>query len=204
MKKSPEEYHVFLKLHEAFIKMCDVSIKTLEIIEQDKETDSGSIPILRNQMETLVIENLSFFQDKAFIETIQGDKVVKQGKKEKIEVSIGDKTQISGNFVVANSISDSFNKLETSDINKELKNALAELSLAVDNMMEHLPKDDAEDVAEDLNSLINQATRENPKRKRWSVSVGGLSEAAEKIGRVGAPVLELVSKIVPLLSAISI
>lgn len=204
MSQPPEEYRVFLKLHEAFIKMCDVSIKTLEIIEQDKETGSDNVPSLRNQMETLVIENLSLFQDKAFIETTQGDKIVKQGIQEKITVNIGDKAQISGNFVVAKSIESSFNKLEASDINKELKDLLVELSLAVGKIIEHLPEDEGEDVAEDLDSLINQAAHEKPKQKWWSVSIDGLSKAAEKTGEIGAPVLELVSKIVPILSDVSI
>jgi len=200
MSQPPEQYFVFLKLHEAFIKMCDVSIKTLEIMDQEKDIDSE----LKSKMESLVIENLNLFQGRAFIENIQGDKVMSQNKGDKIELHIGDNAHISGNLVVAKSISNSFNKVESSDLTHELKELLKELSTEVGKMLEHLPKDEAEDVAEDLETLVDKTTCEKPKQKWWSVSIDGLTKAAEHLGKVGAPVLELIGKIFPLLIKISV
>ncbi|MBI4849573.1 MAG: hypothetical protein HY808_13560 [Nitrospirae bacterium] len=203
MSQMPEQYHIFVKLHEAFLRMCDVSIKTLEIIEREKGMDTAYLPNLRRQMENLVIGNLNLFQDKVFIEKTQGDKIMNQSREENIEIRIGDKAHISGGFVVAKSIENSFNKVASSDLADELKELLQKLSIEIGKIIEHLPKDEAEDVAEDLSTLIDKATSEKPKRKWWSVSIDGLSKAAEKLGKVGMPVLELVGKIVPLLERIS-
>lgn len=200
MSQPPEQYFVFLKLHEAFIKMCDVSIKTLEIMEQDKDIDSN----LKSKMENLVIENLNLFQGKAFIENIQGDKIMSQNKGDKFEVRIGDNANISGNLVVAKSISNSFNKVESSDLTHELKELLKELSVEVGKITEHLSKDEAENIADDLETLIDKTTCEKPKQKWWSVSIEGLTKAAENLGKVGTPVLELIGKVVPLLIKISV
>lgn len=203
MSQTPEQYHVFIKLHEAFLRMCDVSIKTLEIIEREKGMDTANLPNLKSQMENLIIENLNLFQDKAFIENIQGDKIMNQDKEDKIEIQIGDNAHISGGFVVAKSIESSFNKVASSELTNELKDLLKELSIEIGKIIEHLPKDEAEDVVEDLETLIEKTTCEKPKRKWWSVSIDGLSKAAENLGKVGMPVLELIGKIVPLLNKIS-
>lgn len=204
MSQTPEQYHVFLKVHEAFLKMCEVSIKTLEIIEQENKIDTATISEEQGNMAKLVIETLNLFQDQAFVETIQGDKVVKQNKGDKIELHIGDGANISGNLVVAKSISNSFNKVDTSDLTHELKELLKELSIEIGKMTEHLSKDEAEEVADDLETLIDKTTCEKPKQKWWSVSINGLTKAAENLGKVGAPVLELIGKIVPLLIKISV
>lgn len=203
MSQIPERYYVFLKLHEAFIKMCDVSMKTLEVLDREKGVTSADLLNLRSQAGKLVIESLNLFQDKAYIETVLGDKIMSQGKQENTEITIGDNAQFFGDFVVAKSIENSFNKVIASELSDELKGLLKELSVAVSRIIEHLPKDEAQDVAEDLDTLINQATREKPKRKWWSVSVDGLSKAAEKLGKIGMPVLEIIGKIVPLLEKIS-
>jgi hypothetical protein len=200
MSQTPEQYYVFLKLHEAFIKMCDVSIKTLESMEQKEGIDSN----IKSQMENLVIENLNLFQDKAFIENIQGDKIMQHKKEEKIEILFGDNAHISGDFIVAKSIENSFNKVTASDLTNELKELLKELSIEVGKLTEHLPKDEAENIADDLDTLVEKTTCEKPKRKWWSVSIDGLTKAAENLGKVGEPVLELISKIVPLLMKISV
>ena len=200
MSQTPEQYHVFLKVHEAFIKMCEVSIKTLEIIEQDNKTNSVALPEEPGNMAKLVIETLNLFQDKVFVEQIEGDKIMtKKVEKDKIEISIGDDAHISGEFVVAKSIEKSFNRINSSDMSDELKQLLRELTVAVENMIEHLAEDYKEDVKEDLENLINQSTREKPKQKWWSVSIDGLNKAAGKLGEVGAPVLELIGKILPIL-----
>jgi hypothetical protein len=203
MSQIPEQYYVFLKLHEAFIKMCDVSIKTLEIIDKEKGVTSADLLNLQSQAGKLVIESLNLFQDKAYIETILGDKIMNQGKQENVEISIGNNAQFSGDFVIAKSIEKSFNKVVSSGLNDELKELLKELSNAVSKVIENLPQDEAQDVVEDLDTLIDQATREKPKRKWWSVSIDGLSKAAEKLGKIGMPILEIIGKIVPLLEKIS-
>jgi hypothetical protein len=130
---------------------------------------------------------------------IQGDYVM--GDK-KIEILVEDAT-ISGDFVVADSIKDSFNKLVSSNAPNELKDLLKDLSIAVGKMIEALPKDEGKRVARALDTLIDEATSEKPQRRWWEVSIEGVTKAAKSVGEIGKPVLELVGKIVPLLARIS-
>lgn len=201
MSQIPEQYYLVIKMQEAYIKLCEISMKTLESME--KETNSDDSLNLKNQMEKLVIENFNLFQDKTFIENIQGDKIMSQDKKDNVEIKFGDNAHISGDFVVAKSIENSFNKVTNSDLTSELKEFLKELSIEVGKMAEHLSQDEAKDVTEDLETLIDKTTCEKPKRKWWSVSIDGLTKAAENLGKIGEPVLELIRKIVPLLVKIS-
>lgn len=197
-----ERYYLIMKMQENYIKLCELSIKSLESME--KESDSTDSPNLKSQMEKLVIENLNLFQDKAFIENIQGDKVMSQEKKDNIEIQIGNNANISGNFVVAKTIENSFNKIDSSDLTNDIKELLKQLSTEVTKMTEHLSDEEAKDIADDLETLIDKTTCEKPKRKWWSVSIDGLTKAAENLGKVGEPVLELLSKIAPLLIKISV
>ena len=198
MSQIPEQYYLVIKMQEAYIKLCEISMKTLETM--DKETSSEDSVKLRQ----FVIENLNFFQDKAFIENIQGDKIVSQDNRENIEVRLGNNAHISGDLIVAKSIENSFNKVANSDLENELKDLLKELSIEIGKMMEHLPQDEREEVKDDLETLIDKTTCEKPKRKYWSVSIYGLTKAAENLGKIGAPVLELIGKIVPFLIKISV
>lgn len=204
MSQTPEQFYLILKISETNSKICDLQQKMLEIISRDKEPTTADLLNLQNQAGKVVIESLNLFQDKAYIETILGDKIMNQGKQENIEISIGNNAQFSGDFVVAKSIENSFNKVANSDLENELKNLLKELSVEVGKMMEHLPQKEGKDVKEDLETLIDKTTCENPKRKYWSVSIDGLTKAAENLGKLGVPVLELVGKIVPFLIKISV
>jgi hypothetical protein len=148
------------------------------------------------EMQHIIIKEL-IMGDKIEGDFIAGD--------QKMEVLLGDNATIYGDFVVANSIKNSFNKAHSSDMSNELlKDLLKELSIAVGKMSEKLPQEGAVDVAEDLETLVEQATRDKPKQKWWSVSIEGLTKAAENIGKVGEPVLNIISQIVPLLEKISV
>jgi len=125
-------------------------------------------------------------------DTIMGDK--------KVEVSVGDGTTIHGDFVVANSIKDSFNRVDSAEIPGNLKKSLKALSIAVGKMSEKLPKDDAEKVARDLETLTSEAISEKPRQKWWELSIEGLKEAAKNVGEIGKPVIELATNIAIILS----
>lgn len=118
----------------------------------------------------------------------------------KIEVTLGDGTTIHGDFVVANSIKDSFNKVEKADVPYELKSLLKDLTKSVAAMSERLPKETAGQVARDLETLTAEATSKTPRKQWWELSVEGLTKAAKDIGEIGKPVLELAAKIVAILT----
>jgi hypothetical protein len=116
-----------------------------------------------------------------------------------ILVKVGDGTVIEGNLVVANSIKDSFNKVATSNSPNELKSLLIDLARAVGKMVGEMPSAKGEEVARDLDSLTSEATSKNPRRRWWELSVEGLTNAAQTVGAIGKPVLEILAKLVPLL-----
>jgi len=202
MSQISERYYLIMKMQENYIKLCELSMKSLEVMEKESESTESSD--IKSQMQQLVIENLNLFQGNVSVESIQGDKIMSQTKKDNIEVQLGNNAHISGDFIVAKSIDNSFNKISSSGLSDELKILLKELSIEVGKMVEHLPKDEAEEIAEDFDTLSNQVISEKPKRKWWSVSIDGLTKAAENLGKIGTPVLELISKIVPLLVKISV
>jgi hypothetical protein len=68
-------------------------------------------------------------------------------------------------------------------------------------LAKELPKDQAEEVAEDMKVLVEQATREKPNPKWYNVSIEGLIAAAQNLGNVGEPVIELAGKVLALLAA---
>ncbi len=97
-------------------------------------------------------------------------------------VQLGDGTIIHGDFVVATKIRDSFNKVESSNSSDNLKELLKELTISVAKMSEQLPKEQAEQVANDLQSFTNEAISEKPRQKWWQLSSEGIKDAAKTIG----------------------
>jgi hypothetical protein len=116
----------------------------------------------------------------------------------KIDVKLGDGTTIHGDFVVANSIKDSFNKVATSEVSDNLKDLLKDLTRQVGLMTQSLPVDKSKQAARDLETLTAEVTSKTPRTQWWQLSLAGL-EAAIAVGEVGKPVLEIAEKIVPLL-----
>lgn len=121
----------------------------------------------------------------------------------KIDVKLGDNAVIHGDFVVANSIKNSFNQADSAAISDDLKTTLKNLAIAVGKMSEGLPDAQAKEAARDLETLTGEATSSSPRRRWWELSIEGLKKAAQDVGEIGKPVLELASQIVPLLLAAS-
>jgi polyhydroxyalkanoate synthesis regulator phasin len=179
----------------------DILMKVLEIIEQEQ---AG---YLTAEQAGVFVEKFTgiLVQQQTHIEKVEGDNIMgnKPTGEQKIEVLLENAT-IYGDFAVAHSIKDSFNKITASAVSNELKELIKELAVAVGKMTQEMPKEQAEDVAEDLKNLVEQATREKPKRKWWSVSVAGLTQAAKNIGKIGEPVMDILERTVPLLIKVSV
>lgn len=145
-------------------------------------------------LERYHIENANIVCEK--IESLHAETV----NMTKIDVTLGDGTTIHGDFVVANSIKDSFNKVEKADVPNELKSLLKDLAKSIATMSERLPKETAGQVARDLETLTAEATSKTPRKQWWELSVEGLTKVAKDIGEIGKPVLELAAKIVAILT----
>ena len=110
---------------------------------------------------------------------------------------------IHGDFVVANKIKDSFNKVNSSNVSNNLKEMLKNLATEVGKISEQLPKEQAEQVANDLHALTNEATSEKPRKKWWQLRADGIKEAAESAGEIGKTALEILKGLIPVLAAIA-
>ena len=123
----------------------------------------------------------------------------------KIGTQLNDGSIVYGNVtgVVAEKINESFNKVESSNLSDNLKEILKNLTAEVGKMSEHLPKDQAEQIANDLQSLTNEATSKKPRKKWWELSAEGIKDAAKSVGEVGKTALMLLKDLIPILTKIS-
>ena len=118
-----------------------------------------------------------------------------------IEGNVEGSNIISGNNnVITQRIQDSFNKAEKADIQAELKQTLKELAEAVATMNKELPEEQAAEAADDLEKLVDEATKPKPNKKWYSVSIEGLIKAAENLDQLGEPVINLSKRVLSLLT----
>lgn len=115
------------------------------------------------------------------------------------EIRFGDNAKFIGDFVVANTIQDSFNKISKSDASQELKEKLKELSEAVAEMCDRLPQDKARVAARDLDILTSEALSDKPRRKWCDMSAKNLIKVAQVVGQVAVPVITIVKSLLLLL-----
>lgn len=127
---------------------------------------------------------------------VSGDKTISS---QNISIS---NSAVQGNIVASGSIQESFNVIAEANIKNDLKNHLQQLTQAVEKMIQELPNDIAEEVADDMKRLAEEATKPSPSKKWYSVSIDGLTKAAENIGKVGEPVIKLASKVLALLAGV--
>jgi hypothetical protein len=125
----------------------------------------------------------------------QGEKKVTDNK-----ISISHST-VHGSVVAAESIKDSFNTIEKAPIQDDLKEQLKQLAESVNTMIAALPKEQAEEVADDMKRLAEEATKPAPNKKWYSVSIEGLIKAAENLDKLGEPVISLSRKVLSILTA---
>jgi hypothetical protein len=116
------------------------------------------------------------------------------------EITLGDHNVISGDFVVAETIQNSFNRVAESTANDELKELLKQLHEAAVDMTSNLPEKEGREAARDLDAFAREVTSESPRKKWYELSSEGLISAAKTVGEVAAPVISTVTKILALLA----
>lgn len=97
-------------------------------------------------------------------------------------IKFGDYATIHGDFVVAQSIQDSFNTLQASTAKDELKAKLEELTKEVAEQSKSLPETIARELAEDLNTFVKESVKQSPRRKWYELSADGIMQAATTLG----------------------
>jgi hypothetical protein len=102
---------------------------------------------------------------------------------------------IYGSVVAAETIQDSFNIVNNSSAEADLKEQLKLLAQTVNEMVKKLPREQAEEAADDMKRLAEEATNEKPNPKWYSVSIDGLVAAAQNLDKVGDTVIELAERV---------
>jgi len=108
--------------------------------------------------------------------------------------TISDET--SQKIKIINSTIDDVSKQD--NVNEELINLIKELSVSVEKaaLSDEVK---SKDLIKDLGLLTEEIEREKPRQKWYKITTDGLVEAANSMGKIGEPILEIVSKILPLL-----
>jgi internalin A len=125
---------------------------------------------------------------------VQGDYIEGDKKMTEKDIHIEGST-VYGSVVAAETIQDSFNVINNSSAQADLKEQLKLLAQAVDAMVKGLPKEKAEEAADDMKRLAEEAIKEKPNPKWYNVSIDGLVAAAQNLGKVGDAVIKLVGKV---------
>lgn len=180
-------------------------LRTLGLAKLD-----GKNLIFRNKLykdfaeNTALLDNRNYSSDTSSHPAFSIDKFVMGDYKDmkKTSVSIS-KSTIGGNVVVSEDIKNSFNTITSSDTSDEIKSILLQLGNAVDKMAKVLPQKEAEESIEDFKRLADEAVKESPKPKWYSVSIDGLQKAAKNLGEIGKPVLELTAQLINLLGQLA-
>lgn len=90
--------------------------------------------------------------------------------------------------------------VESAEISRELKETLTQLARVVETLSKVIPEE-AEKMAIDLNTLVEESTKNTPREEWYRLSADGLARAAKNVGEVGSPLIALASKVVRLLTA---
>jgi hypothetical protein len=154
-----------------------------------------------SQKVTRALESQSQLQSSRSMTIIGGTTVFAEGDSyvDSKSIKFGKVTgSITGNIGIDSPITNSFNRIQKSDANDELKDKLAQLTAAVAELVKQLPEDQAKAAARDLQTFTEEATAEAPRRSILEVMGSSLSKAAEVVGQVGVPVLSLVTAILAL------
>ena len=163
--------------------------------------------IMDNELDRLEVQNtigeLHIYGDvDKLIAKVENLKVGRLQMIKKKEIIFGDGSTVIGNVVVADIIRDSVNRVNESKLNNEIKTLMAQLTKQVAAASTATEQDLAEGMVRDLKTLSEEITSPRPRRKWYELSLAGIKEAAEKIGEFGIPILETVSRLLPLLASL--
>lgn len=109
-------------------------------------------------------------------------------------IRAGRDISVGGDFVVADVIENSFNKVAGSSAPDPVKELLQQLGDAVKAMAKDLPEKQARDVAEEYERLAEEAAKPEPKKSWVKTALEGLRDVAVTVAAGGSAVLDLIEK----------
>jgi hypothetical protein len=160
---------------------------------------------MTGELDLTASRDIRLYVDRAVVEQVNSlhTRTVDMSKKIEIHVNDSGKLDITGDLIIADEIRDSFNKTNSIS-DDDLKKLVQDITVAVGKMSQELPQNVQKEVAQDLDILTTEATKQQPAKRRWEFSVEGLKKAAQNVGEIGKPVIELAAKIAAILALRSV
>lgn len=103
------------------------------------------------------------------------------------------------NLAIAESITDSFNRVTKSQTDVTLKAKLEELTQVIAELSNKLSPPLAERVSQDLSSLVTEAISPTPRKEWYEVSAQGILDATKSVAELAAPVASAISAVLALI-----
>lgn len=102
-----------------------------------------------------------------------------------------------------NTVQDSLNRIEQSDVSDDVKDALKELTAAAAQLYQNAPPEiheKVQSVPKDVDNFCEEALEAEPRQSILKAIGDGLKKAAQAADELGKPVIQLVTSILKLLS----
>jgi len=110
-------------------------------------------------------------------------------------IKVGSGATITAPVVVADQIRNSFNLVEDSLDDREVKKLISELLKQVTAASHAMPSEKAQQMAADAEALIKEISSSAPRKKWCELRIQGLRDAARAVGEIGKPILKTTSKL---------
>jgi hypothetical protein len=173
-------------LHAIRTRLIDFLIELGEKHPDLEQSDAAAATVSEDDV-TSVVEH-KIFNNCNFI----------AGDQDMSNVINADDISVGGDFVVADAITNSFNKVAESKASTDVKAVLKQLGDALMELGKKLPPDKAKEVAQDVDAMATEAAKPAP-RKRWlETAAEGLKKTAKTVAQVGPSVIALLDSFIKL------
>jgi hypothetical protein len=102
---------------------------------------------------------------------------------------------INGPVNLGDNATDSFNTTTNNSTNPELAKLLQQMLAEIQALNAKVPAAQVAAIDEDAQQLLTESQRAQPRTHWYQASVGGIVDAAQKLGEVGAPLLEVAQQV---------
>lgn len=101
-------------------------------------------------------------------------------------------------LVLAETIENSFNKVQKSQINEDVREKLKELSCLIAKLSAQLPIEKAQEVAKNHELFVNESVKEKPQKEKILASAKSLINAAAIFASLAGPISKAIKEILAL------
>jgi hypothetical protein len=113
----------------------------------------------------------------------------------KQHVQAGGNINVGGDFIVADAITNSFNKVAESGTPDDVKKAIKALGQAITKMSEELPPEKQREAAQDFDIVATEAAKTPPRKGLLTAALDGLKATAGTAAKYGPQVVALIGSI---------